>query len=59
VTDECVQMIGTSARLELGGYYSIYDLLVGMMLPSGNDAAVCLSLHINYLITKGKTMFMK
>lgn len=52
-------MIGTSAKLEVGAFYSIYDLLVGMLLPSGNDAAVCLSLHFNYLITKGKTMFMK
>jgi len=52
-------MIGTSARLEVGSFYSIYDLLVGMMLPSGNDAALCLSLHFNYLITRGKVMFTK
>jgi len=52
-------MIGTSAKLELGAFYNIYDLLVGMLLPSGNDVAMCLSLHINYLITRGKVMFMK
>ena len=33
---------GTSACLEPGDSLSIIDLLYGMMLPSGNDAAYCL-----------------
>lgn len=33
------QMIGTSAKLNQGDIVSIWDLLHGLMLPSGNDAA--------------------
>lgn len=33
---------GTSARLEPGEEVQIWDLLHGLMLPSGNDAAMCL-----------------
>jgi len=32
-------MIGTTAELQQGSLYSLYDLYFGMMLPSGNDAA--------------------
>lgn len=35
-------LTGTTAKLESGDYISIKDLLYGMMLPSGNDAAYCL-----------------
>lgn len=34
---------GTSANLESGDNLSIKDLLYGLMLPSGNDAAYCLA----------------
>ena len=34
---------GTSANLSEGDILSVWDLLHGMMLPSGNDAASCLS----------------
>jgi D-alanyl-D-alanine carboxypeptidase len=34
---------GTSAFLKEGLRLSVYDLLHGLMLPSGNDAALCLS----------------
>ena len=34
---------GTSAQLEIGEVYTISELLYGLMLPSGNDAAIALS----------------
>ena len=34
---------GTSAQLEAGDILSAYDLLFGLMLPSGNDAALSLA----------------
>lgn len=39
------QMEGTSARLIEGDALSIRDLIYGMMLPSGNDAAQALAIH--------------
>lgn len=38
--------VGTTACLEPGDKISVYDLLFGLMLPSGNDAAVAISLAI-------------
>lgn len=34
---------GTSARLQAGDTFSALDLLYGLMLPSGNDAALALA----------------
>jgi D-alanyl-D-alanine carboxypeptidase (penicillin-binding protein 5/6) len=34
---------GTTAHIKEGMRYSIYDLMVGLMLPSGNDAALVLA----------------
>jgi D-alanyl-D-alanine carboxypeptidase len=34
---------GTTAQIREGLRYSIYDLLIGLMLPSGNDAALVLA----------------
>ena len=34
---------GTTANLAEGDICSVLDLLYGMMLPSGNDAAIALS----------------
>jgi len=39
----CEQIIGTTAGLWFGDMLSIKDLLYGMMLPSGNDAAFLLA----------------
>ena len=36
---------GTSARLRNGDILSVWDLLHGLMLPSGNDAATSLAEH--------------
>jgi len=43
-------MIGTSAGLRYGDMLSLIDLLHGLMLPSGNDAALEIAIFIgNYL----------
>ena len=39
-------MIGTSATLKPFDFVSLRDLLYGLMLPSGNDAAVCLAENV-------------
>ena len=36
-------LIGTSAELEAGDKICLKDLLYGMMLPSGNDAAYAIA----------------
>ncbi len=33
---------GTSAMLKIGEVYSVWQLLFGLMLPSGNDASLAL-----------------
>ena len=39
-----MQMGGTSAEIVTGEIYTIEQLLYGLMLPSGNDAAVALAI---------------
>ena len=34
---------GTTASLSAGQIYTVYQLLLGLMLPSGNDASVALA----------------
>ena len=34
---------GTTAHIQEGLRYSVYDLLIGLMLPSGNDASLVLA----------------
>ena len=34
---------GTSARIQEGDIYTLYDLLYGLMLPSGNDASLAIA----------------
>lgn len=43
-------MNGTSACLEENQWYSAEDLLYGLMLPSGNDAANCLAENFGCLL---------
>lgn len=43
VSDEAAEMPGTTAELEVGDMLTIEDLLYGLMLPSGNDAATVLA----------------
>lgn len=45
---------GTTAHIKEGLRYSIYDLLIGLMLPSGNDAALVLAENFGrYLCLEG------
>lgn len=43
VSHQAAKIHGTSAGLEMGEYITIRDLLYGLLLPSGNDAAVMLA----------------
>lgn len=45
---------GTTARLKEGDVLSIYDLLHGVMLPSGNDAATALAEHFALVIKEDR-----
>lgn len=38
-----MEMSGTSAEILAGEIFSVLQLLYGMMLPSGNDAATALA----------------
>ena len=42
-SDFAASVIGTSANLLKGDVVSVYHLLFGLMLPSGNDAAMALA----------------
>ena len=48
---------GTSARLRTGDVLSVWDLLHGLMLPSGNDAAVVLAEHFGQYLFEVATRF--
>ena len=41
---------GTSANLKMGDSLTIKDLLFGLMLPSGNDAAIALAEFFGYFL---------
>lgn len=45
-------LIGTSANLIEGDQLSVWELLHGMMLPSGNDAAQSLAIHFGIFLLK-------
>lgn len=46
---------GTSAELIEGDKLSVLELMYGMMLPSGNDAAVALGVHFGGIIKHNGT----
>ncbi|TNV84467.1 hypothetical protein FGO68_gene13804 [Halteria grandinella] len=48
------QLIGTSAGLISGDQLSVWELLHGMMLPSGNDAAQTLAIHFGFLLARDR-----
>lgn len=50
VTLTAVDVIGTLAELELGEWLNIHDLLMGLMLPSGNDSANVLAENLGALL---------
>ena len=48
---------GTSAKLKTGDVLSVWDLLHGLMLPSGNDAAICLAEHFGQYLFEVATRY--
>ena len=44
------RIVGTSANLIENDTLSVNELMYGMMLPSGNDAAVALGTHFGSLL---------
>ena len=48
---------GTSAKLRSGDVLSVWDLLHGLMLPSGNDAAMTLAEHFGQYLFETATRF--
>jgi D-alanyl-D-alanine carboxypeptidase len=45
-----LDVIGTSANLQPGDELTVNELLYGLMLPSGNDAAHTLAIHFGKLL---------
>ena len=54
VSEEAVEMPGTTAELEVGDMLTIEDLLYALMLPSGNDAATVLAECVGKIIQRHK-----
>lgn len=54
VSENAVEMSGTSAELQIGDRLSLQELLYGLMLPSGNDASVVIAEAIGKIIQKHK-----
>lgn len=52
VSKEASSVIGTSAELKENDLLSVWDLLHGLMLPSGNDAAHALAEHFGDLLLR-------
>ncbi|KAL4493151.1 hypothetical protein ABPG72_003236 [Tetrahymena utriculariae] len=50
VSRAAASMIGTSAYLRSGDQLSVWDLLHGLMLPSGNDAAFALAEYMGRIL---------
>ncbi len=50
ITNSAASTIGTSARLTYGSWMTVQDLLYGLMLPSGNDAALALAQAFGLLL---------
>ena len=48
---------GTTAKLKTGDVLSIWDLLHGLMLPSGNDAGICLAEHFGQYLYEVATRY--
>ena len=46
ITQECCDIEGSSMYLEAGQRYTVKELLLGLLLVSGNDAAQALALHV-------------
>ena len=59
-TELCSYIGGTSANLYPGDELNIHDLLYGLLLPSGNDAAMTLAFNFHkFIINKEKISYIK
>lgn len=52
VSSEAFMMSGTSADLLVGDSLTVWNLLHGLLLPSGNDAAICLAEYFGFIISE-------
>ena len=52
VSSDAAGVIGTSAELLEGDTLQIWQILHGLMLPSGNDAAHCLAEYFGGILKK-------
>jgi len=50
VSDHAEGINGTSADIQEGDSFTVEQLLYGLMLPSGNDAAIALAEHFGQII---------
>ena len=50
VSRRAASMAGTSAQLQVADRPTVSDLLYGLMLPSGNDAAYALAEHFGRVL---------
>ena len=56
VSRKAVTIFGTTANLKQGDDVSLLDLLYGMMLPSGNDAAFAVAEGLGRLIKHDQSL---
>ena len=52
ISEQAADTSGTTAELKPGDVLSLWDLLHGLMLPSGNDAAMTLAENFGEFIIK-------
>ena len=52
VNEEAVQQIGSSLYLKINEKYTLFSLLNGLLLRSGNDAAYLIAMHVGGSIEK-------
>ena len=57
VSKHSASIEGTSAKLKTGDVVSVWDLLHGLMLPSGNDAATVLAEHFGQYLYDAATLY--
>lgn len=54
VSETASQVQGTSAELKQGDQICVWDMLHGLMLPSGNDAAIALAEHFGTILLNAR-----
>lgn len=54
VGDKAAETPGTTAELQNGDTLTIYELLMALMLPSGNDASVAIAEAMGKIIQRHK-----